>query len=102
MKFKPMRDRILIKRQVEDNKTKGGLLIPETASEKSFLGEVVEVGDGQKLKNGEHHPLPFKKGDTVLFGKYSGTEVKLDAGSEQDNYLILKSDDILGFQSKSN
>jgi chaperonin GroES len=96
MKFKPMRDRVLIKRQQEDQKTKGGVLIPETASEKSLMGEVVEVGDGKVMKNGDIYQLPLKKGDVVLFGKYSGTEIKL----EDEDYLILKSDEILGYQSK--
>lgn len=94
MKFKPMRDRILIKRQQEDQKTKGGLLIPDTASEKSLMGEVVEVGEGKRLKDGKNFELPFKKGDVVLFGKYSGTEIKL----EDEDYLILKSDEVLGYQ----
>lgn len=96
MKFKPMRDRILVKRCAEEKTTKGGLLIPDSATEKSLMAEIVEVGEGKLFKNGTEQKLPLKKGDIVLIGKYSGTEIKLD----EDDYLIVKSNDILGYQSK--
>ena len=92
MKIRPLHDRVLIKRVEEENKTKGGIIIPDTAKEKPQEGEVVAVGEGRVLENGKVAALDVKKGDRILFGKYSGTEIKLD-GIE---HLILKEDDILG------
>ena len=92
MKIRPLHDRVLIKRIEEENKTKGGIIIPDTAKEKPQEGEVVAVGEGRVLENGKVASLDVKKGDRILFGKYSGTEIKLD-GIE---HLILKEEDILG------
>jgi chaperonin GroES len=92
MKIKPLGDRILLKRIEEEQKSKGGIVIPDTAREKPQEGKVVAVGKGRLLENGELVPLEVKKGDRVLFGKYSGTEVKL-VGEE---HLIVREDDILG------
>jgi chaperonin GroES len=89
---RPLKDHILIKRIAEEEKTKGGIIIPDTAKEKPQEGEVVAVGSGRLLENGKVSPLHVKKGDRILFGKYSGTEIKID-GFE---HLILKEDDILG------
>lgn len=93
---RPLQDRVLIKRIAEEEKTKGGIIIPDTAKEKPQEGEVVAVGSGHLLENGKVFPLNVKKGDRILFGKYSGTEIKID-GFE---HLILKEDDILGVVSK--
>ncbi len=92
MKIRPLHDRILVKRLEEEEKTKGGIIIPDTAKEKPIEGEVVAVGNGKLLENGEVKPLDVKVGDKVLFGKYAGTEVKI--GGEE--YLIMREDDILG------
>ncbi|HBQ22030.1 MAG: co-chaperone GroES [Deltaproteobacteria bacterium GWA2_38_16] len=92
MKFKPLSDRLLVKRVIEETKTKGGIIIPDTAQEKPQEAEVVAVGDGKLLENGTKRPLPIKAGDRVLFSKYSGTEIKLE-GVE---HLILKEEDVLG------
>lgn len=92
MKIRPLHDRVLIKRVEEENKTKGGIIIPDTAKEKPQEGEVVAVGEGKVLENGKVVSLDVKKGDRILFGKYSGTEIKLE-GVE---HLILKEEDILG------
>lgn len=93
---RPLQDRVLIKRIAEEEKTKGGIIIPDTAKEKPQEGVVVAVGTGRLLENGKIFPLHVKKGDRILFGKYSGTEIKID-GFE---HLILKEDDILGTVSK--
>jgi len=92
MKIRPLYDRVLIKRVEEETKTKGGIIIPDTAKEKPQEGEVVAVGEGRILENGKVSSLDVKKGDRILFGKYSGTEIKLD-GIE---HLIIKEEDILG------
>ena len=92
MAIRPLHDRVLIQRVKEDEKTKGGIIIPDTAKEKPIEGKVLAVGNGKVLEDGSVRKLEVKKGDRVLFGKYSGTEVKID-GEEQ---LILREDDILG------
>ncbi len=94
--IRPLQDRILIKRVKEEEKTKGGIIIPDTAKEKPIEGEVVAVGNGKILDNGTVRKLDVKAGDRVLFGKYSGTEVKID-GEER---LIIREDDVLGVIEK--
>ena len=96
MKIRPLSDRIVVKRTEEEEKTKGGIIIPDTAKEKPLEGLVVAVGSGKVLKNGKVHALDLKEGDKILFGKYSGTEVKLD-GVE---HVILREDDILAVFEK--
>ena len=96
MKIRPLQDRIIIKRVKEEEKTKGGIIIPDTAKEKPIEGEVVAVGKGKILEDGTVRPLDVKAGDRVLFGKYSGTEVKL----EGEETLIVREDDILGVIEK--
>lgn len=92
MKFRPLHDRVVVKRIDSEEKTKGGIIIPDTAKEKPQEGEVVAVGPGARDESGKLVALDVKKGDRVLFGKWSGTEVKLD-GVE---YLIMKESDIMG------
>jgi chaperonin GroES len=92
MKFRPLHDRVVIKRVEEDTKTSGGIIIPDTAQEKPQQGEVIAVGPGARDESGKLVPLDIKKGDRVLFGKWSGTEVKLD-GKE---LLIMKESDVMG------
>ena len=92
MTLKPLQDRVLIKRLEEENKTVGGIIIPDTHKEKPAQGEVVAVGTGYRLENGTSRALEVKKGDKVLFGKYSGAEVKVDGNT----YIIMKEDEILG------
>jgi chaperonin GroES len=92
MKIRPLQDRVIVKRVENDNKTKGGLFIPDSAKEKPIEGTVVAVGNGKVLEDGTVRKLEVKAGDRVLFGKYSGTEVKLDG----EETLILREDDILG------
>lgn len=92
MKIRPLQDRILVKRLEEEEKTKGGIIIPDSAKEKPSEGKVVAVGKGKVLEDGKVAPLDVKVGDKILFSKYSGTEVKL----EGDEHLILKEEDILG------
>jgi chaperonin GroES len=92
MKLKPLQDRILVQRVEEKATTKGGIIIPDTAKEKPAEGKVVSIGDGKTADDGKKIPLEVKKGDRVLFGKYSGTEVQI----EGDEYLIMREDDILG------
>ena len=96
MAFRPLGDRVLIKRVEEEAKTKGGIIIPDTAKEKPQEGEVVSVGPGARDDNGKIQPLDVKKGDRILFGKWSGTEVKLDG----EDLLIMKESDILGVLDK--
>jgi chaperonin GroES len=88
--IQPLHDRVVIKRMEEERLSAGGIVIPDTATEKPIKGEIVAVGDGKALDNGSVRPLKVKKGDKVLFGKYSGTEVKLN-GTE---YLVVREDDI--------
>jgi len=92
MKIRPLHDRIVVKRVEEEKTSPGGIVIPDTAKEKPIRGEVVAVGHGKLLDNGQVRALDVKVGDKVLFGKYSGTEVKID-GIE---YLMLREDDIMG------
>ncbi len=92
MKLRPLQDRIIVKRLEEETKTAGGIFIPETAKEKPQKGEVIAVGNGKKTEDGKILPIDVKAGDKVLFGKYAGTEIKID-GQE---YLIMREDDILG------
>ena len=92
MKLRPMQDRIIVKRVEEETKTAGGIFIPETAKEKPQQGEVMAVGKGKVTEEGKVLPLDVKAGDRVLFGKYAGTEVKL----EGEEFLIMREDDILG------
>ena len=91
MKIRPLQDRVVIKRLSEEEKTKGGIIIPDTAKEKPSEGKVVAVGHGRVSDSGEKIPLELKAGDKVLFGKYSGTEIKIDG----EEHLILREDDIL-------
>ena len=92
MKLKPVHDRILVERIEEAGKTKGGIIIPDSAKEKPAEGKVIAVGPGKAADDGKLIPLQVKKGDRILFGKYSGTEVKIDG----DEYLIMREDDVLG------
>jgi chaperonin GroES len=92
MKFRPLHDRVVIQRVDEEAKTKGGIIIPDTAKEKPMEGKVVAVGPGARGDDGKIHALDVKKGDRVLFGKWSGTEVKLDG----DELIIMKEADIMG------
>jgi len=92
MKLKPLHDRILVQRIEEEKTTKGGIIIPDTAKEKPAEGKVIAVGDGKIGDDGKRVPPQVKKGDRILFGKYSGSEIKI-AGEE---YLIMREDDVLG------
>jgi chaperonin GroES len=92
MKFRPLHDRVVIRRVEEEAKTKGGIIIPDTAKEKPMEGEVMAVGPGARGEDGKIQPLEVKAGDRVLFGKWSGTEVKLDS----DELIIMKEADIMG------
>ncbi|RMH45596.1 MAG: co-chaperone GroES [Alphaproteobacteria bacterium] len=92
MHFVPLHDRVLVRRIESEEKTKGGLIIPDTAKEKPSEGEVIAVGEGARKDSGELIPMSVKPGDRILFGKWSGTEVKIDG----EDYLIMKESDILG------
>jgi len=92
MKLRPMQDRIIVKRLEEETVTAGGIFIPETAKEKPQKGEIIAVGNGKKTEDGKVIPLDVKVGEKVLFGKYSGTEIKV----EGEEFLIMREDDILG------
>ena len=92
MNIRPLQDRVIVIRLAEETMTKGGILIPDTAKEKPVEGKVVAVGNGKVLENGTVRKLDVKAGDTILFGRYSGTEVKIDG----EDRLILREDDILG------
>ncbi len=92
MKFKPLHDRVVVERAESDSKTKGGIIIPDTAKEKPMEGKVISVGPGARDENGKLQPLDVKKGDRILFGKWSGTEVKIDG----KDLLIMKESDIMG------
>jgi chaperonin GroES len=92
MNIRPLHDRVVVRRMEEERKTAGGIVIPDSATEKPIQGEIVAVGKGKILDNGETRPLDVKVGDRVLFGKYSGTEVKLD-GNE---LLVMREEDIMG------
>ena len=95
MKIRPLHDRVIIKRTEEERKSPGGIVIPDSATEKPIRGKVIAVGKGRILENGDIRPLDLKAGDKVLFGKWSGTEVKID----DQELLILKEDEILGILS---
>jgi chaperonin GroES len=96
MKIRPLQDRILVKRVPEAEKTKGGIIIPDTAKEKPIEGKVVAVGNGKVQEDGTVRKLDVQVGDTVLFGKYGGTDVQIDG----EEHLILREDDILGVVTK--
>ena len=91
MKIRPLHDRVIVKRLEEEEQTKGGIIIPDTAKEKPIEGEVVAVGNGKVLESGKKLPLEVKKGDRVLFGKYAGTDIQIE-GEER---LIMREDDII-------
>ena len=91
-KIRPLHDRVIVKRIEETEKTKGGIIIPDTAKEKPQEGKVVSVGPGRRIEEGKVIPLDVKAGDKILFGKYSGSEIKLDG----EEHLILREEDILG------
>jgi chaperonin GroES len=92
MKIRPLNDRILVKRLEEEAKTKGGIIIPDSAKEKPAEGEVISVGPGKKNDKGDVIPMQLKAGDRILFSKYGGTDIKLDG----EDYLIMREDDVLG------
>ncbi|MEA3291909.1 MAG: co-chaperone GroES [Pseudomonadota bacterium] len=92
MKIRPLHDRVVVRRVEDDNMSAGGIVIPDTAAEKPMQGEILAVGNGKILDNGEVRPLDLKTGDKVLFGKYSGTEVKV----EGEEVLVMREDDIMG------
>jgi chaperonin GroES len=92
MKFRPLHDRVLLRRVEPEAKTTGGIIIPDTAQEKPMEGQVIAVGPGARDEHGEVHPLDVKTGDRVLFGKWSGTEVRLDG----EDLMIMKESDIMG------
>ncbi|HSC71675.1 MAG TPA: co-chaperone GroES [Candidatus Methylomirabilis sp.] len=91
-KFRPLHDRVMVKRLEEKEVKKGGIIIPDTAKEKPQEGEVIAVGPGKLTEDGKRQPVGVKVGDTILFGKWSGSEVKLD----EEEYLIMREEDILG------
>ena len=91
MRIRPLQDRIVVKRVESEGKTKGGIIIPDTAKEKPIEGKVVAVGNGKVLKDGKVRPVDVKVGDTILFGKYSGTEVKIDG----EDHVLIREDDVL-------
>jgi len=91
MKVRPLKDRIIVKRLEEEEKTKGGIIIPDSAKEKPIEGKVIAVGDGKINKDGKKVPLEIKKGDRVLFAKYGGTEIKMDG----EEHLMMKEEDVL-------
>jgi chaperonin GroES len=92
MKIRPLQDRVIVKRLEEEEKTKGGIIIPDTAKEKPQVGKVIAVGKGKLTEDGKVIPLDVKAGDKILFGKYSGTEIKV----EGEELLIMREEDILG------
>jgi chaperonin GroES len=96
MKIRPLHDRVIVKRMEEERTSPGGIVIPDSATEKPIKGEVVAAGNGKILENGDVRALDVKVGDTVLFGKYAGTEVKVDG----DELLVMKEDDIVGVIEK--
>jgi len=96
MKFRPLHDRVVVKRLESDTKTKGGIIIPDTAKEKPQEGEIIAVGPGGRDESGKIVPLEVKAGDRILFGKWSGTEVKIDG----DEFIIMKESDVMGVIEK--
>ena len=97
MKFRPLHDRVVVRRIDEEEKSAGGIIIPDTAKEKPSQGEIVAVGSGARNENGEIEPLDVQVGDLILFGKWSGTEVKLDG----EELLIMKESDVMGVIEKT-
>lgn len=91
MKIKPLHDRVIVKRVEEEETTKGGIIIPDTAKEKPVEGKVIAVGDGKLTEDGKRQPLEVKKGDKILFGKYAGTDINIDG----EEHLIMREDDII-------
>lgn len=91
MKVKPLHDRIIVKRLEEEDKTKGGIIIPDSAKEKPFEGKVIAVGDGRVKEDGKKIPMEVKKGDRILFAKYGGSDIKIDG----EDHIIMKEDDVL-------
>ncbi|MCL2178177.1 MAG: co-chaperone GroES [Proteobacteria bacterium] len=96
MKIRPLHDRLIVKRVAEETKTKGGIIIPDSAKEKPLEGYVLAVGNGKLLDDGKIRPLDIKAGDTILFSKYAGTEIKIDG----EDHLILREEDVLGVIEK--
>jgi chaperonin GroES len=96
MKIRPLQDRVIVRRVEEEETTKGGIIIPDTAKEKPVEGKVTAVGKGKVREDGKLQPLDVKKGDRILFGKYAGTEIKI----EGEEHLIMREDDILGVIEK--
>ena len=92
MQVRPLHDRVLVKRTNEEERSKGGIIIPDTAKEKPAQGEIIAVGQGRIGDDGKVRPLDVKQGDKILFGKYSGTEIKIDG----DEFLMMREEDILG------
>lgn len=92
MKVRPLHDRVLVKPLTEGEKSKGGIIIPDTAKEKPQEGEIIAVGNGKLLDDGKTQPLEVKKGDKIIYGKYAGTDIKIDG----EEYLLMREDDILG------
>ena len=97
MKIRPLNDRVLVKRLEEEQKTSGGIIIPDTAKEKPIEGQVVAVGNGKVLENGKLRRLDVKEGDRILFGKYTGTDIKIDG----EEHLILREDEVLAVVEKA-
>src|SRR6202163_1538021 len=97
MRFRPLHDRVLIRRVEAEEKSAGGIIIPDTAKEKPMEGEIVAVGSGARGEDGKIQPLDVKKGDRILFGKWSGTEIKLDG----EELIIMKESDVMGVIDKS-
>jgi chaperonin GroES len=97
MAFRPLHDRVLVRRIEQSEKTAGGIIIPDTAKEKPMEGEIVAAGPGARGENGTLHPLDVKKGDRILFGKWSGTEIKLNG----EELIIMKESDVMGIIDKS-
>lgn len=95
VKFRPLHDRVLVRRLEQEEKTPGGIIIPDTAKEKPMEGEIIAVGTGTRLEDGKIIPLDVKAGDRILFGKWSGTEVKFDG----EEFLVMKESDIMGIVS---
>ena len=92
MGIRPLQDRVIVKRTKEEETSKGGIIIPDTAKEKPIEGKVIAVGNGKVLEDGKVRPLDIKKGDTILFSKYAGTEIKIDG----EEHLMMREEDILG------
>jgi chaperonin GroES len=92
MNIRPLHDRLIVKREAEERKSPGGIVIPDTATEKPIFGKVIAVGKGKILENGEIRPLDVKVGDKILFGKYSGTEVKMNG----EELVVMREEDVMG------